>query len=146
MYPVLLILHLLGAAIWVGGHLILSTRYLPQALKEQDPNIIRAFEQKYEPLGLPALLLQVITGVLLAYHYGVPIQYWFSFSSPIEVSVSIKLLLLFATILLAIHARLFIIPTLNKKSLPKMAMHIVLITIIAVVMLIVGSTIRMGGI
>ena len=146
MYPVLLILHLLGAAIWVGGHLILSIRYLPQALKEQDPNIIRAFEQKYEPLGLPALLLQVITGVLLAYHYGVPIQHWFSFSSPIEVSISLKLLLLLATILLAIHARLFIIPTLNKKSLPKMAMHIVLITLIAVAMLIVGSTIRMGGI
>lgn len=146
MHHLLIVIHLLAATIWIGGHLILCLRYLPQALKEHDPNIIRNFESKYEPLGLPALLLLVITGVMLAYRYDVTVSHWFSFSSAIETSVSIKLLLLFSTLLLAIHARIFIIPKLNKDSLNLMAAHIILITIIAVLMLIVGSTIRFGGI
>jgi len=32
----LLIIHLLAATVWIGGHLILSTRYLPEAIKTKD--------------------------------------------------------------------------------------------------------------
>ncbi|MBF3283866.1 copper transporter, partial [Pseudomonas aeruginosa] len=51
----LLFLHLLGAAIWVGGHLVLALGILPGALRRRDPQAIRAFEQVYERIGIPAL-------------------------------------------------------------------------------------------
>ncbi len=145
MNHVYLILHLLGACIWVGGHLLLLIRYLPQAIKENEPNIIKAFEKKFEPLGLPALLLQIITGILLAYHYNVRIENWFSFSNGIEIVVSVKLMLLFSTSVLAVHARIFIIPKLNKSNLIQLGIHILLINIIAIAMLVMGTFIRKGG-
>ncbi|MFN8238095.1 MAG: CopD family protein [Chitinophagales bacterium] len=146
MHHVLIVIHLLAATIWIGGHLILSIRYLPQALRDKNPEIIRAFEAKYETIGLPSLLLLVITGVMLAYVYGVSITHWFSFSNPIERSVSVKLVLLLTTLVLAVHARIFIIPKLSQENMTTMALHIIAITTVAVLMLITGSTVRFGGI
>ena len=117
MNHVYLILHLLGACIWIGGHLLLLIRYLPQAINENEPDIVKSFEKKFEPLGLPALLLQIIIGILLAYHYNVRIENWFSFSNGIEIVVSIKLMLLLSTLVLAVHARIFIIPKLSSRNL-----------------------------
>jgi putative copper export protein len=62
----LVLLHVLGATIWAGGHLILSIGFLPRALKERKLNIILDFEKQYERVGIPALLLQVITGFWMA--------------------------------------------------------------------------------
>ncbi|CAM4046740.1 Copper resistance protein CopD [Flavobacterium antarcticum] len=39
-HHLLLILHLLAAAVWVGGHLVLSVSFLPEALQKKDPKII----------------------------------------------------------------------------------------------------------
>lgn len=144
-HHLLLILHLLCATIWVGGHLVLLLRYLPEALKKKDIEIISNFEKHFEPIGLPSLLILVITGIMMAYKYGVKITSWFSFSNPVEKVVSVKLILLLITLVLAIHARLFIIPKLSQKNLVEMAFHIALITLIGITMLIVGSTMRFGG-
>lgn len=145
MNHLFLVLHLLGATIWVGGHLLLLIRYLPQAIKENEPDIVKAFEKKFEPLGLPALLLQIIIGILLAYHYNVRIENWFSFSNGIEIVVSIKLMLLLSTLVLAVHARIFIIPKLSSRNLTQLGIHILLINIIAIAMLVMGTFIRKGG-
>ncbi|QYS85332.1 CopD family protein [Flavobacterium oreochromis] len=145
LHHFLLIIHLLAASIWVGGHLILSIRYLPKALKKRDIQIIKDFEKHYEPIGLPALLFLVTTGILMAYQYNITFTNWFSFQTNIEKIVSIKLLLLLLTLVLAIHARLFIIPKLTPEKIILMAIHILLVTIIGVSMLILGSFVRLGG-
>jgi putative copper export protein len=146
MYHLYLILHLIAACIWIGGHILLLFRYLPEALKNNSIEIITDFEKKFERIGLPALLIQVITGILLAYHYNVTISKWFNFENQIEKVISLKLLLLFITLILAIHARLFIIPKLNQGNLKHLAWHILLINIIGITMLVLGSFIRFGGI
>lgn len=76
----LLFLHLLGAAIWVGGHLVLALGILPGALRRRDPQAIRAFEQVYERIGIPALLLQVVSGLWLA-SLWLPFDHWFGATS-----------------------------------------------------------------
>jgi putative copper export protein len=146
MHQSLLVLHLLAATIWIGGHVLLTIRFLPLAFKEKSVKPITDFEKQYEVVGIPALLLLVVTGIMMAYQYNVPITAWFSFSNPIEKVVSIKLILLFATLLLAIHARIFIIPKLTVEKLPFMAFHIVLITLVGISMMIVGTFVRFGGI
>jgi len=146
LHHLLLIVHLLAATIWVGGHLILCFRFLPKAIREQNPEIISSFEKQYESIGMPALFLLIITGIWMACNYGVALQKWFSFSSPIETVVSIKLILLFLTFAFAIHAQVAVIPKLSKKNLKEMAFHIISVTFIGVVMLILGSTVRYGGI
>ncbi|HAV88360.1 MAG TPA: copper transporter, partial [Pseudomonas sp.] len=40
----LLFVHLLGASVWVGGHLVLLFSVLPGALRGRDPQPVRRFE------------------------------------------------------------------------------------------------------
>ena len=146
-HHLLLIIHLLCASIWVGGHLLLVFGHLPQALKEKNQNIILDYERKYEPVGMTALALLIITGIMMAYKYGVSIEYWFQFATPIEKVVSTKLLLLLLTVLFALSAQFRVLPKLknNPDKLPEMTFHIVSVTIIGVMMLIFGSFVRFGG-
>lgn len=143
----LLIIHLLSAAIWVGGHILIALGYLPKALKEKNPSIILNFEKKYEPIGMTSLVLLVITGILMAYQYGVSIEYWFQFETPIEKVVSSKLVLLLTTVAFALSAQFRVLPELRKNAakLPEMAFHIISVTTIGILMLIFGSFIRFGG-
>ena len=71
----LVLMHVLGATVWVGGHLILSIGFLPIALKRKDIMIIKNFEHHYERVGIPALLIQVVSGIWMAMLY-VPVQDW----------------------------------------------------------------------
>lgn len=145
-HHLLLIFHLLGAAIWVGGHLVLSLGILPEVLKKNDPQILLEFERKYEKVGLPALLIMVITGVWMSLQFGIGISSWFHFDKPVETVISLKLLLLLLTILFALSANIFVLPNLSSKKLPLMAFHIIMVTAIGAAMLILGSFVRYGGI
>lgn len=137
----LILIHVLGATVWAGGHLILSLTILPKALKRKDPQIILEFEKSFEKIGLPALLAQVITGISMALIY-VPFRFWGSLSTPHHVYLWTKLGLLAATLLLAIHARFFILPKLTEQKLPQLAFHIVLVTVLAVFFVITGLSFR----
>ncbi|MBS1684390.1 MAG: CopD family protein [Bacteroidetes bacterium] len=140
---VLILFHVLGACIWVGGHLVLALSVLPEALTKKDEKIILEFEKRFERIGIPALLIQVLTGLWMAATY-VPIGEWFTFGDNVHSHISIKLLLLLLTFALALHARLFIIPRLTADTLPKLAWHIVGITFIAIGLLFVGLNFRLA--
>lgn len=142
----LLLLHLIAATIWVGGHLFLVFRYLPIALKNRDVSILKDFKIKFEPIGIPALLVLIITGILMAYDYGVTITMWFSFSTPIEKVISIKLLLLFITLVFGLTADLFVFPKLTSKTINLVTFLIITVTVTGVAMLVLGSLVRIGGV
>lgn len=144
-YRVLVALHLLGATVWVGGHLVLALTVLPRALRARDPAIVREFESGFERLGIPALLLQVVTGLWLAYHWAPHVAGWFAPSTPVARLVLVKLVLLTATVALAVHARLRVIPRLEAGTLRFLACHIVAVTLLGVGLLVVGVAIRTGA-
>lgn len=146
MNHILLIIHILAATIWVRGHLIISFRILPEAIKRKNVAGLLEFEKKYEVIGLPALLLLVITGIWMSLNYGIPLSQWLSFSSGIETVVSCKLLLLIITFVLALHARLVLIPNLKPERLVFLTLHIFAVTAIGITMLILGTFVRYGGI
>jgi putative copper export protein len=145
LFKLLVILHTLGATVWTGGHLVLAITVLPQALKNRDPDRIHQFEEHFESFGLAALLLQVITGSWLTWIYFPGFQNFLSFDSYLSTYIGIKLLLLLSTLALAVHARFFIIPTLTKDTLNRLAYHIVGVTTLAVLFVILGAGIRLGG-
>jgi putative copper export protein len=145
LFKILVILHSLGATVWAGGHLVLAVTVLPQALKTRDPDRIHQFEEQFEGFGLTALLLQVITGLGLARIYFPSWQTFLLFDSYLSIYIGIKLLLLLGTLMLAVHARFFIIPNLTKETLNSLAYHIVGVTTLAVLFVIFGAGIRLGG-
>jgi len=137
----LVLFHVLGATVWAGGHLILSIGFLPEALKAKDITIIVNFEKRYERIGIPALLVQVITGIWMAMLF-VPFHDWWQLSTSHHILLWTKLGLLASTIGLAIHARFSIIPKLTAETLPSLALHITLVTILAVSFVFTGLSFR----
>lgn len=141
MYFILVFIHIIAATIWVGGHLILALRFLPKALRKNDFSIIENFEKAYEPIGIPSLLALVITGFWLAFLKIPEFSDWFSFEDHFPKHFMFKLILLVITLGLAIHARFFLIP---KQKLKPLAVHIVLVTLVAVCFVMVGVSVRTG--
>ncbi|MBD2328438.1 CopD family protein [Alkalinema sp. FACHB-956] len=145
LFKLLVILHTLGATVWTGGHLVLAVTVLPQALKNRDHDRIHQFEEHFEGFGLLSLLLQVITGLWLTWTYFPGFQNFLAFDSYLSQYIGMKLLGLLGTLALAIHARFFIIPNLTKENLNSLAYHIVGVTTLAVLFVVIGAGIRLGG-
>lgn len=145
MFKLTLFLHVLAATIWTGGHLVLSLTVLPRALRERDPEMIRRFEEAYERVGIPALLVQVVTGLWLAHRLVPAVGQWFTLDTATGTLVSIKLVLLLTTLVLALHARFRLIPTLSERTLPALAWHIATVTAVSVLFVFVGVAFRTGG-
>ena len=83
VFPLLVIVHALAATIWTGGHLVLDLGVLPRALRAQSAAQIRGFEETFEPLGLTALAIQVLTGLLMSWIYLPGFRGLFSPANPI---------------------------------------------------------------
>jgi putative copper export protein len=143
-YYIALSLHLVGATIWAGGHLTLALTILPRALRQRSAAIVSDFEQSFERIGLPALGMQIVTGLWLAHHLlGSPAN-WFD-ANPIAHVVQVKLGLLALTVALAVHARFRVIPKLSDSTLPTLAWHIRVVTVLAVLFVLAGASVRFGG-
>lgn len=141
----LILIHLIGACIWVGGHLVLALRILPAALRARDVAAIRAFEGAFETIGLPAFGAQVVTGLWLALRLQPDWMQWADLSDPLSRAIALKLGCRGASLMLAVHARLVLIPQLDARSLPALGWHIRAITLVAVIFVIAGASIRVGG-
>jgi len=144
MYGILLLLHIIGATIWTGGHIVLSVAVLPRALKEKSPQRLIDFESAYEKIGMPALLVQIATGVMLAYRFVPDVSKWFDMSNPVSHAIAAKITLLMLTLGFAASARFLVIPVLSEKNLVVMAWHIIPVTLIAILFVFVGVSFRTG--
>ena len=144
MYGTFLFLHILGATIWTGGHLVLALSVLPAAIKNKDVDYIARFEKGYEKIGLPALVVQVLTGLHLAYGLLPDVSHWFDPEQPFAKAIFLKLILLLLMIGLALHARLRVLPNLDERRLKALAWHIIPVTLISVLFVLVGVSFRTG--
>jgi putative copper export protein len=138
----IIFIHILAATIWTGGHLILSLGFLPGALRKKDFGIIERFEARYEPIGLPALLILLLTGIYITTVYA-PDFLSLDWDDHYTRHTLMKFALLLVTVFLAVHARFVLIP---KKSLIPLAIHIISVTLLSVVFVLLGFSARSGGI
>ena len=146
MYAVMRFLHVLGATVWTGGQLVLALTWLPRVLRERSPEQLLRFEQGYERIGMPALVLQIVTGLWMAYQMVPSVAQWLSPDTPVARAIALKLVLLLCTALIAAHARLRVIPRLSADTLPLMAWHVGAVTLLSVGFVAVGVSLRFGGV
>ncbi|MCG9755709.1 CopD family protein [Shewanella insulae] len=145
MYGLILTLHILAATIWTGGHIVLSVVVLPRVLKEKSPQRLLEFESVYEKIGMPALVIQIITGLMLAYRLLPDVSLWFDMSVPLAHGIAAKLTLLGLTFLLALDARFRVVPKLSPSNLTDMALHIIPVTLFSIMFVLVGISFKLGG-
>lgn len=139
-----LIAHLLGATVWTGGHLILALVVLPKVLATRNIEALHQFEQQFEKVGMPALVLQIATRLWMAQRLLPDWHRWFALDNDISKLIALKLALLLTTVLVALHARFRVIPTLREQTLNWFALHIVTVTLLAISFVVVGSLFRTG--
>ncbi len=143
-WGIVLFLHLLGATIWTGGHLVLAVSVLPRVLRERSPADLLRFEAAYERIGMPALAVQVATGLWLAWRMVPDPGAWLAFDNPVTSLIGVKLLLLATTVGLALDARLRVLPKLSERNLVDLAWHVVPVTVVSVLFVFVGVSFRIG--
>lgn len=141
MFTFSLVLHVLAACIWVGGHLLLVFMILIPVLKTRNLQPLLEFEQKYEKIGMPALLILVITGLFQAYTYQPDILLWFQFENHISQHIFMKLIFLFTTIGLALNVRFNLLKR-NPIPINILATHIIIVTIVSVLFLMTGISFK----
>ncbi len=144
MHGILLLLHILSATIWTGGHIVLSVVVLPSVLRERSSEKLLQFESVYEKIGMPALMVQVATGFFLAYHLVPDVSQWFNMANPLSHPIAAKMVLLALTAGFAIDAKFRVIPGLSKDNLGVMAWHIIPVTVLSILFVIVGVSFRTG--
>lgn len=145
LYKAMVMLHLLGASVWIGGHAVLVAAVLPRALRRNEPERVIEFEHGYGKLGLSALVVQLVSGFWLANRW---IGDWTRvFAEPTVQShlVLSKLAVLVLTVALAGIAYHTVLPRLDKGMLGRFAVMAWATTALAVMMLILGVGIRTGG-
>lgn len=145
MYKYFLILHILAATVWAGGHLVLALTILPKALRRNAPELVFEFDSGFERIAIPALLLLVVTGLWLAYRMIPDVSAWFSFENYVSTLIVAKLTLLVLIVALAVDARIRIVPNIASDNLKTLAFHIIPVTIISVLLVIIGVGFRTGG-
>jgi len=141
---IILLLHILGATIWTGGHIVLTVVILPRVLKERSPEQLLKFEAVYEKIGMPALVVQIVTGLWMAYRLLPDVSQWFNMSNPLAHPIAAKLLLLGLTFAFALDARFRVIPNLSVDNLWVMAWHIIPVTFFSILFVVVGVSFRSG--
>lgn len=148
LMKIALFLHLIGACIWVGGHLYLAIRVMPPILKQNDVKSFILFEQSYEPLGMGALSIQVITGLYMALQYLPNFAMLFNGQAQhLGHLIIAKLVWLSLTLITAIHARFFVVAklmngTYQKNTLKIMYGHIMLICLWSILFVATGVGFR----
>ncbi len=142
MYGFILLVHILAATVWTGGHLVLACTVLPRVLRERSVAELLRFESGYERIGIPALIIQVASGLWLA-SWHLPMAAWFS-NDPVARLILLKLGLLAMTALFAVDARLRLIPRLSEENLVSLAWHVIPVTVISLLFVVVGVSFRTG--
>jgi len=147
IFKLFLIAHLLGSAAWIGGHLVLLWVVVPAARRAADTSRIVEFERAYGRIGLAALGVQVLTGVMLARprlggFAGLLRPHELSQSGALVIA---KIFVLGAILVLAAHASRRVLPRLSPTTLDRFVLHARLVTGLSTLLLVLGVGIRTGG-
>ncbi|HWS27870.1 MAG TPA: hypothetical protein VN259_15010 [Xanthomonadales bacterium] len=144
-HQVLLILHLLAAAVWVGGHVVLALGYAPEAIRSRDPRALLDNYQRMNRIALPALLVVIVSGLWLASNWLPQVGLWFELSMPIAVVILAKLLLLVLTLLLLAYLRLRVLTALTPDRVARLGLVFALLALLALASAAIGPSFRYGG-
>jgi len=142
MIKISIVIHVLAATIWTGGHLALVFMYLIPAFKTKSLKEILDFEHRYEKVGMPALVLLVITGFYQFYYFLPDLSLWFDFNNHISTHISSKVIMVIMIAILALDMKLRVFKQENPNFYD-FAIHVFAVTALSVLLVIVGLSIRL---
>jgi len=148
IHSILLAFHVLAACIWFGGHVVLSFVILPKAKKDKDPSLLVDFEARFGKIGMPALIVQILTGPILAMRFVPDPAEWFLFQNTNQDHIATKLVFLAIIVLLAFKMKTKVIPRLKAEedgALRSAAKYVHTVTFLSFLMVFTGLDLHTLG-
>lgn len=145
LYKLLIIVHILGAAILVGTNLVLMLSVIPKAKKAGDVKVIKDFLAGVGQAGVHALAAQLVTGLWLASPQFKGISVAFSMKDVFLTHVAAKIVIMIILTVLIVILRRRIAPKLSMETLGGFSTMIATITVLGICMVALGVGLRTGG-
>ena len=145
LYKLLVILHLLGAAVLVGTNLVLMLSVIPKAKKAGDIGIIKGYLAGVGQMGVHALAVQLITGLWLATPQFNGISAAFQMKEVFATHVVAKLVIAIVVTVLIVVMRRRIAPKLSLETLGSFTAMAATITVLGILLVALGVGLRTGG-
>lgn len=145
LYKILVMVHILGAALWIGGRAVLVGVVIPRARRTGEIEHLQEFEKGIGRIGLAALVVQLLTGLWHTTHWLGGLGALLRPANPIAHMALTKILLLVALVGLAGYAHHRMLPRLEPRGLSAFAFHAWVTATLSLVLLALGVGIRTGG-
>ncbi len=145
LYKLLVILHILGAAVLVGTNLVLLLSVIPKAKKAGDIQVIRGFLAGVGQAGVHGLAAQFVTGIWLATPQFKGISAAFQAREVFATHVGAKLLIAIVVTVLIVIMRRRIAPKLSLETLGSFTAMAATITALGILLVALGVGLRTGG-
>lgn len=148
LYQWMVILHVLGAVIWIGGHLLLVLVVLPTAGRDDDRRWLLEFQRGLGRYGLAALAVQLLTGAWLAHRWlGGDWSGLLRTPTPAGHLILTKIVLLILTLIIAGWNYHRTLPRL-REHVEVRRQYVILswaTTCLGLLLLVLGVGVRTGG-
>ncbi|MBI2213291.1 MAG: hypothetical protein HYU52_06560 [Acidobacteria bacterium] len=145
LYKLVIIVHILGAAVLVGTNLVLLLSVIPKAKKENDLGVVRGFLGGVGQMGVHALAVQLITGLWLASPQFKGISAAFQSREVFATHVVAKIVIMVVITALVVVMRRKIAPKLSMETLGGFTSTVGIITLLGITMVALGVGLRTGG-
>lgn len=145
IYPILVLIHVLAATMWVGAHLILVTGPLVKTIKSND---VRPTLEFYRAFGWPAtiaLIVAALVGIVMAY-MRYPPSSWIEFGEP-SGRIGEKITLFTALLVISAYAHIKVVPAMRaggEKAVKLAVVYSVIATLLTLGFPVLGIMIRFG--
>lgn len=138
-------LHLIAAAVWLGGGLLMALATLPGLWRPGGPATLPPTLLVAERLHLGALVVLLLTGYGLAWHWLPDAASWFQSDLRQADLIQLKWLLLIAAAALSGWARIYLLPTWTPARRLALTVYLLGNLLIALAMTWVGTRFRYDG-
>lgn len=148
VFSLLLLAHVLGASVWFGGLMVLSFSVLPKAKRAQDPAGIATFMRHFLRLGYPALVLQILTGPMMATRLVKDMGLWFAWENGTQDHIGSKLIMFPIIAIIAIQMQRKVLPRLEAgegAAIKSAAKYGHTLTFLSFLMLLMGISLHTYG-
>lgn len=144
-YLTLVVLHVLGAAVWVGSLVSILLGSIPHARNAGDLSALKHVGKiVVGRLGLAALVLQILTGIRLATKWIVWSAIFSTPSGPGHLILA-KIVLLVVVLAVAGHIYHRTLPALSREKLAMFSTLNWVVLALSLLIVIAGVGVRSGG-
>lgn len=148
LFSIFLLFHVIGASVWFGGLMVLSCSILPRAKRAGDPGALANYLRHFLRVGYPALVVQVLTGPMMATRLIPKMSDWFAWENGTQDHIGSKIIMYPIIVIVAVQMQRKVLPRLEAgdgAAIKSAAKYGHSLTFLSFLMLLTGISLHTYG-